>query len=325
MLHSAETLSKRIDEAIRQIPFDLKPATLFDPIRYALSVGGKRIRPLLVLMATDLFGKELESSLGPAIGIEIFHNFTLLHDDLMDNSDIRRGKPTVHRKYGTNSAILSGDAMLIESYRYMATAPPAILPELLALFTKTAMEVCQGQQLDMDFEKRSDVTESEYLEMIRLKTAVLLGCALKMGAMIGGATSQDAELLYDFGINIGLAFQLKDDLLDVYGDPRTFGKNIGGDIVCNKKTYLLIKALKSSGGKQHTELLKWISTEKFDKNEKIESVKNIYNDLNLRDISENLIEKYYLAALDALSSILISDERKKELVSLAENLMYRVK
>ena len=206
MLHSAETLSKRIDEAIRQIPFDLKPATLFDPIRYALSVGGKRIRPLLVLMATDLFGKELESSLGPAIGIEIFHNFTLLHDDLMDNSDIRRGKPTVHRKYGTNSAILSGDAMLIESYRYMATAPPAILPELLALFTKTAMEVCQGQQLDMDFEKRSDVTESEYLEMIRLKTAVLLGCALKMGAMIGGATSQDAELLYDFSINIRLAF-----------------------------------------------------------------------------------------------------------------------
>lgn len=325
MLHSAETLSKRIDEAIRQIPFDLKPATLFDPIRYALSVGGKRIRPLLVLMATDLFGKELESSLGPAIGIEIFHNFTLLHDDLMDNSDIRRGKPTVHRKYGTNSAILSGDAMLIESYRYMATAPPAILPELLALFTKTAMEVCQGQQLDMDFEKRSDVTESEYLEMIRLKTAVLLGCALKMGAMIGGATSQDAELFYDFGINIGLAFQLKDDLLDVYGDPRTFGKNIGGDIVCNKKTYLLIKALKTSRGSQHEELQRWIAATQFDREEKIASVKNIYNDLNLRAISENLIEKYYLAALDALSSILISDERKKELVSLAENLMYRVK
>ena len=181
----------------------------------------------------------------------------------MDNSDIRRGKPTVHRKYGTNSAILSGDAMLIESYRYMATAPPAILPELLALFTKTAMEVCQGQQLDMDFEKRSDVTESEYLEMIRLKTAVLLGCALKMGAMIGGATSQDAELLYDFGINIGLAFQLKDDLLDVYGDPRTFGKNIGGDIVCNKKTYLLIKA-ETSRGSQHEEL-QMIAATQFDR------------------------------------------------------------
>src|SRR5690554_2222612 len=281
MLHSAETLSKRIDEAIRQIPFDLKPATRFDPIRCDLSVGGKRIRPLLLLMATDLFGKELESSLGPAIGIEIFHNFTLLHDDLMDNSDIRRGKPTVHRKYGTNSAILSGDAMLIESYRYMATAPPAILPELLALFTKTAMKVCQGQQLDMDFEKRSDVTESEYLEMIRLKTAVLLGCALKMGAMIGGATSQDAELLYDFGINIGLAFQLKDDLLDVYGDPRTFGKNIGGDILSNKKTFLLIKALENSNKEQNSALKEWILAETFDAEAKINAVKEIYDDLNL--------------------------------------------
>ncbi|HBG58601.1 MAG TPA: isoprenyl synthetase, partial [Porphyromonadaceae bacterium] len=281
MLHSADTLSRKIEEAIRKIPFDMKPVTLYEPIRYALSVGGKRIRPMLVLLATDMFGQEIEVSVKPAIGIEIFHNFTLLHDDLMDNSDMRRGMPTVHKKWDASTAILSGDAMLIESYKYVASVPPAVLPEIMSLFSKTAMEVCQGQQLDMDFEKRTDVSESEYLEMIMLKTAVLLACSLKVGALLAGASPHDAELLYNFGINIGLAFQLKDDLLDVYGDAKTFGKNIGGDIVSNKKTYLLIKALKTAGDGQRTELLKWISAEKFDKNEKIESVKNIYNDLNL--------------------------------------------
>jgi len=324
-LHSADTLSRKIEEAIRKIPFDMKPVTLYEPIRYALSVGGKRIRPMLVLLATDMFGQEIEVSVKPAIGIEIFHNFTLLHDDLMDNSDMRRGMPTVHKKWDASTAILSGDAMLIESYKYVASVPPAVLPEIMSLFSKTAMEVCQGQQLDMDFEKRTDVSESEYLEMIVLKTAVLLACSLKMGALLAGASPRDAELLYTFGINIGLAFQLKDDLLDVYGDAKTFGKNIGGDIVSNKKTYLLIKALKTAGDGQRTELLKWISAEKFDKNEKIESVKNIYNDLNLKSISENLIEKYYLAALDCLSFVHVADERKKELISLSENLMYRDK
>ena len=325
MLHSADTLSRKIEEAIRKIPFDMKPVTLYEPIRYALSVGGKRIRPMLVLLATDMFGQEIEVSVKPAIGIEIFHNFTLLHDDLMDNSDMRRGMPTVHKKWDASTAILSGDAMLIESYKYVASVPPAVLPEIMSLFSKTAMEVCQGQQLDMDFEKRTDVSESEYLEMIMLKTAVLLACSLKVGALLAGASPHDAELLYNFGINIGLAFQLKDDLLDVYGDAKTFGKNIGGDIVSNKKTYLLIKALKTAGDGQRTELLKWISAEKFDKNEKIESVKNIYNDLNLKSISENLIEKYYLAALDSLSLVHVADERKKELISLSENLMYREK
>ena len=325
ILHSADTLSKKIEEAIQNISFDLKPASLFEPISYSLSVGGKRVRPLLALLATDMFGKEVDQSLKPAIGIEIFHNFTLLHDDLMDNSDMRRGMPAVHKKWDTNTAILSGDAMLIESYKYVSSVPPAVLPEILDLFSKTAMEVCQGQQLDMDFEKRTDVTESEYLEMIVLKTAVLLACSLKMGALLAGASPRDAELLYTFGINIGLAFQLKDDLLDVYGDVKTFGKNIGGDIVSNKKTYLLIKALKTSGERQRTELLKWITAEKFDKSEKIESVKNIYNDLNLKSISENLIEKYYLAALDSLSLVHVADERKKELISWSENLMYREK
>lgn len=325
MLYSADSLSEKIEEAIRDISFDLKPKSLFEPISYSLSVGGKRVRPLLMLMATNLFGGQIDKSLKPAIGIEIFHNFTLLHDDLMDKSDMRRGMPTVHKKWDANVAILSGDAMLIESYKYVASVPLAILPEIIELFSKTAMEVCQGQQLDMDFEKSENVTEAEYIEMIMLKTAVLLACSLKMGALIANASARDAELLYNYGINIGLAFQLKDDLLDVYGDSKTFGKNIGEDIVSNKKTYLLIKALKTSNEKQYAELMKWISAEKFDKNEKIESVKNIYNELNLKSISENLIEKYYLAALDCLSSINIANERKKELILLSENLMYREK
>lgn len=325
MLYNADFLSEKIEEVIRDISFDLKPKSLFEPISYSLSVGGKRVRPLLMLIATDLFGGQIEKSLKPAIGIEIFHNFTLLHDDLMDKSDMRRGMPTVHKKWNANAAILSGDAMLIESYKYVTSVPIEVLPEIIELFSKTAMEVCQGQQLDMDFEKREDVTEAEYIEMIMLKTAVLLACSLKMGALTANASARDAQLLYNYGINIGLAFQLKDDLLDVYGDSKTFGKNIGGDIVSNKKTYLLIKALKTSNEKQHAELLKWISAETFDKNEKIESVKNIYNELNLKSISENLIEKYYLAALDCLSSINVADERKKELISLSENLMYREK
>lgn len=325
MLYSADTLSEKIEEAIRNISFDLKPQSLFDPISYALSVGGKRVRPLLVLLSANMFGKEVENLLKPAIGIEMFHNFTLLHDDLMDKSDMRRGMPSVHKKWDANTAILSGDAMLIESYKYVASVPSDVMPQILELFSTTAMQVCQGQQLDMDFEKRADVTEGEYIEMIMLKTAVLLACSLKMGAILANTPSRDADLLYNYGINIGLAFQLKDDLLDVYGDSKTFGKNIGGDIVSNKKTYLLIKALKTSNTKQRAELLKWISVEKFDKNEKIESVKKIYNELNLKSISENLIEKYYLAALDCLSSVNVANERKKELISLSENLMYREK
>ncbi|MDO5664651.1 MAG: polyprenyl synthetase family protein [Bacteroidia bacterium] len=325
MLYSVDFLSKKIEEAVQNTSFDLKPKSLFDPISYALSVGGKRVRPLLTLLTTNMFGKDVDKSLKPAIGIEIFHNFTLLHDDLMDKSDMRRGMPTVHKKWDANTAILSGDAMMIEAYKYVTSVTSDILPEIIELFSTNTMKVLQGQQFDMDFEKRLDVTEAEYIEMITLKTAVLLACSLKMGAVLANAPSRDAELLYNYGINIGLAFQLKDDLLDVYGDPKTFGKNIGGDIVNNKKTYLLIKALKMSNEKQLAELLRWISIEKFDKNEKIESIKKIYNELNLKLISENLIEKYYLAALDCLSAVNVANERKKELISLSENLMYREK
>jgi Geranylgeranyl pyrophosphate synthase len=325
MTHKVSVFERKIGEAIEKVASDEEPKTLFDPVRYILSLGGKRLRPVLTLMAVDLFGKNVDEALNPALAIEIFHNFSLLHDDLMDNADIRRGNRTVHKKWNANAAILSGDAMVIEAYKYIAKVPPQLLPDILTLFSTTAMEICKGQQYDMDFEQRMDVSETEYLEMIRLKTAVLIGCALKIGAIMAHASVQDADSLYKYGIHIGLAFQLKDDLLDVYGDPKTFGKKIGGDILCNKKTYLLIKALKNSDNIKRKELHKWLSVPNSDPQTKIRAVKNIYDELNLKSISENLIEKYYLASLDCLSSINVPDDRKKDLIVLSENLMYREK
>ena len=229
----------------------------------------------------------------------------------MDRADMRRGNPTVHKIWGNNAAILSGDAMLIQAYMYIANVPINVLPEVLSVFSKTAMEVCQGQQNDRDFEKRIYVTEAEYMEMIRLKTAVLIACSLKIGAIMGKASVNDSDLLYRFGINVGMAFQLKDDLLDVYGDAKTFGKKIGGDIVCNKKTFLLIKALENSDAAQRKELDKWLNAVDFDPSSKINAVKNIYNELNLKSLSENLIEKYYLSALDCFSNYLLRINAKK--------------
>lgn len=312
-----------IEEAIRDVWKSCQPRTLFAPAGYMLSLGGKRLRPLLALMAADLFGKKAEEVVDAALAVEIFHNFSLVHDDLMDNADLRRGYPTVHKKWNNNTAILSGDAMVIEAYKYIARTPTDILPQILALFSDTAMEICKGQQYDMDFEQRLDVTEEEYIEMIRLKTAVLIGCALKIGAVTAGAPEEDASSLYAFGIHIGVAFQLKDDLLDVYGDPSKFGKKIGGDILCNKKTILLIKSLKNLEGARREELLQWLETQDPDPDTKIKFVKSVYDELNLKIIVENLIEKYYLSSLDYLSSVRVPDSSKKELFELAENLMYR--
>lgn len=325
MLYESALLEQKVKKAIESLSFTQRPLTLFEPIQYILSLGGKRVRPVLTLMGANLFSGDVDKAMNAAIGLEIFHNFSLLHDDVMDKADRRRGQPTVHKKWNDNVAILSGDAMLIEAYNYISKVPIDLLPEVLRLFSETAMEVCRGQQFDMDFEKRDEVEEAEYLEMIRLKTAVLIGCALKMGAIIANASANDADLLYQYGIHIGLAFQLKDDLLDVYGDPEIFGKNIGGDIVSNKKTFLLIKAFKMANQKQKEELHRWISTENFNPQEKITAVKKVYDELNIKFISENLIEKYYLAAMDFLSAIHIADNRKKELLFLSENLMYREK
>ena len=314
-----------IKKEIEKVMKDEQPSTLFEPARYTFSLGGKRLRPMLTLLAADMFGGDIDDVVKSAIGVEIFHNFSLLHDDLMDNADMRRGNPTVHKKWNANTAILSGDAMVIESYKYISDVEPKYLPQILDLFSNTAMSICKGQQYDMDFEQRDDVSESEYIEMITLKTAVLLGCALKIGAILSDASDKDASALYEFGINIGLAFQLKDDLLDVYGDPKVFGKNLGGDILSNKKTYLLIKALKSSDDNQSAVLNKWLKAKDYIPEEKISAVKNIYDELNLKAISEKIIENYYLASLECLRSISVSDERKRDLTEFAKSLMYREK
>lgn len=314
---------QKIELEISQLQFEYPPKSLYDPIEYILSLGGKRIRPALVLMACNLYKENVDNAIKPALGLEVFHNFTLLHDDLMDQADKRRNKPTVHKVWNANTAILSGDAMLIAAYRLIGETESKSLKEILNLFTATALEICGGQQFDMEFESRTDVTECEYIEMIRLKTAVLLACALKMGAILGGAPEADAENLYQFGINIGLSFQLQDDLLDVYGNTATFGKNIGGDIVCNKKTFMLINALRLASPAQKAELNDWISKRTFNPEEKIAAVTAIYNELRLKELSEIKITDYYNQAMKHLSSISISPKKLSTLTEVSNRLMNR--
>lgn len=319
-MRTFEEICRTIEEALARLTFDQPPRSLFDPITYILSLGGKRIRPALALMACDLFGGKNEDVLQPALGLEVFHNFTLLHDDLMDEADRRRDKPTVHTLWNPNVAILSGDAMLICAYQLVAKANDKAI---LELFSRTALEICAGQQYDMEFESRSDVTEEEYLEMIRLKTAVLLACALKVGAMIGGASTADADALYDYGIHIGLAFQLQDDLLDVYGDPKTFGKNIGGDILCNKKTFLLINALSAASEEQRQVMEDWMARKTYDAQEKIAAFTNLYNELSIRDLTERRIEDYYRMANEDLARLSIAPETLSVLKGTCDRLMKR--
>lgn len=323
MLYTFDHLLKLVNKEIDNISFSKKPAGLYEPAKYALSLGGKRVRPILALMACNLYSEDPAQSMQPALGIEIFHNFTLLHDDVMDKADIRRGKPTVHKVWSPNTAILSGDAMQIIAYQWVAQCPTIHLSEVLNLFSQTALEICEGQQYDMDFENRNNVTVDEYMEMIRLKTAVLLACALKTGAIIGGASSEDADLLYRFGEKIGLAFQLKDDLLDVYGDPAKFGKAIGGDITCNKKTFMLIKSLELANPQQKSEISHWLTQPEFNREEKVAAVTALYDAIGIKALCEEKINLYYKEAIDALTAVKVDITRKSELMSLAENLMYR--
>lgn len=320
---SFKEIQEKIEREIGQLEFDCPPKSLYEPITYILSLGGKRIRPALVLMAYNLYREDVEKAIRPAIGLEVFHNFTLLHDDLMDQADKRRSKPTVHKVWNANTAILSGDAMLIAAYQLIGETAPEHLKEVLDLFTRTALEICGGQQYDMEFESRMDVSEEEYLEMIRLKTAVLLACSLKTGAILGGVSREDAENLYRFGINIGLAFQLQDDLLDVYGDTKTFGKNIGGDILCNKKTFLLINALRRAEGELKAQLEHWIARKDFDAAEKIAAVTNIYNVLGLKELSEAKMQTYYAEGMKNLAALSVSEERLAVLKEVTSRLMFR--
>lgn len=312
-----------INTHISKLRFTHSPKGLYDPVEYVLSLGGKRIRPVLMLMAYNLYKEDIQAILSPAAGIETYHNYTLLHDDLMDKADMRRNKPTVHKVWNDNTAILSGDAMLVLAYQYIADCSPLYLKEVLDLFSLTALEICEGQQFDMEFEQRDDVSEGEYLEMIRLKTAVLLAASLKIGAILGGASPEDAQNIYDFGMQIGIAFQLKDDFLDVYGDSAVFGKNIGGDILCNKKTYLLIKALECANDNQRKELEAWLKTYKYNPEEKIKSVTALYNAIGIKAMCEGKIKCYYDEALISLSKVSVSEDKKNELKRLSESLMYR--
>ena len=322
-MYTASQLLDKINKYIADIQFNRTPKGLYEPVEYTLSLGGKRIRPVLMLMAYNLYREDVASIYEPAAAIEVYHNHTLLHDDLMDRSDMRRGKPTVHKVWNDNTAVLSGDAMLILAFRYMTACPAEHLKEVMDLFSLTMLEICEGQQLDMEFESRGDVTEDEYIEMIRLKTAVLLAGSLKIGAILAGATAEDAENLYKFGMQIGVAFQLQDDLLDVYGDPEVFGKKIGGDILCNKKTYMLIKALDRADAKQREELNRWLDAETCQPAEKIKAVTELYNQLDIRSVCENKMRGYYTLAMESLAAVGVAEERKKELKNLVKLLMYR--
>src|SRR5690606_18933809 len=290
---------------------------------YLLALGGKRIRPALTLLAAGMFGCKPEQSLPTALAIELFHNFSLMHDDIMDKAPLRRGKPTVHEKWNTSAAILSGDVMLIESYKFIADNDAADLPEILALFNKTAGEVCIGQQLDMEYEKSDLVEIEDYLEMIRLKTAVLLGAALQLGAIVAKASEENGQLLYQFGENLGIAFQLQDDFLDVYGDASLFGKQIGGDILENKKTYMLLKALEMADREDKKELEHWIASTDYQREDKIAAIIRIYNKLDITSHLQHEMNRYTEKAFSALNLMEVSDESKASLRSLAHSLLVR--
>lgn len=322
MLKSEEVLSV-VNEAIQSLPFNRQPTSLYEPVRYVLSIGGKRMRPVLMLLAYNLFKDNPQSILNQACALETYHNYTLLHDDLMDNADLRRGHETVHKRWNANTAILSGDSMLVLAFQQMAQCPEDKLKAVLDLFTETALEIGEGQQYDMDFEQRMDVREDEYIEMIRLKTSVLLACALKMGALLADASADDANLLYKFGEQIGLAFQLQDDFLDVYGDTKVFGKAIGGDIVSNKKTFMLINAFLRANEQQRAELHRWVEATEFDEQEKIAAVTRLYNEIGIDTLAQERIDHYFKQGLACLEAVKIDAERKEQLTAYVYKLMKR--
>ena len=324
-MKTSEEILKLVNDYLAQLPYNREPQSLYEPIKYVLSMGGKRVRPVLMLLAYNMYKENTESILSSACALETYHNYTLLHDDLMDNADLRRGHETVHRKWDANTAILSGDSMLVLAYERMAQCPKEKLAEVLHLFTETALEIGEGQQYDMEFENRTDVTEAEYIEMIRLKTSVLLACAVKMGAILADASAEDADNLYKFGEQIGLAFQLQDDFLDVYGDPAVFGKAIGGDITSNKKTFMLINAFNHATAEQREELTRWITAEQFDAAEKIAAVTRLYNEIGIDRMAKEKIEYYFAQSTQYLARVNVPEERKQELIAYTHDMMKREK
>ena len=323
-MFTTKELLEKVNRYIADWDYSREPKGLYEPIRYVLSLGGKRIRPVLMLMAYNLYKEEVDSVLPVAVGLETYHNYTLLHDDLMDKADMRRNKPTVHKVWNENTAILSGDTMLVLAYQQMSRIDnPVLLKKVLDIFTEMALEIGEGQQYDMEFETRDDVTEEEYIEMIRLKTSVLLASALKIGALLGGASDKEACLLYDYGVQVGLAFQLQDDYLDVYGDPAVFGKKIGGDILCNKKTYMLINALLLADDRQRAELKRWIDAREYEPQEKIQAVTALYDQIGIRELCDKKITAYFEKADECLNALEVDDCRKQMLREFIGSLIHR--
>ena len=322
-MHSISQLQRIINKAIADTKYTAKPVELYQPISYLMELGGKRMRPVLVLMSTELFGGDVKKALDAAIGIELFHNFTLMHDDIMDKAPLRRGKPTVHAKWSESAAILSGDVMFVEAYKMMIKVEDRILREVLDIFSDTASGVCQGQQADMNFENRSDVSIEEYVHMIKQKTAVLLAGSMQIGALIGGAEKSQSRLIYEFGENLGLAFQLQDDILDVYGDPGKFGKQVGGDILANKKTFLLIRAKELAAQNKSTDLAGWLNGTSHNATEKIKAITSIYDSFGVRKLAEKRMEAFVTKALIALDKIPAKNDTKSLLRDFAESLLVR--
>jgi geranylgeranyl diphosphate synthase type II len=322
-MYSQSELKKLVNKAIINISYNEEAEKLNDPVKYILSIGGKRLRPVLALMACNLFSDTIDDAIFPATGIEVFHNFTLVHDDIMDHAPVRRNVPTVHSKWNLNQAVLSGDVMAFIANECFLQTPPRYLLKVFKAFNKAAIEVCVGQQLDIDFEKAAIVSHEEYLRMIELKTAVLLAASAKIGAIIGGADDKDADLLYEFGRDLGLAFQIQDDLLDIYGDVKIFGKIPGGDIISNKKTFLLVKALETASVEQAKQLHELFNLKEIDPDIKVQKVIDIYEELNIKNISEVLANDYINSAFSILDKISAKNERKTELVNIANSLIGR--
>lgn len=322
-MKTADELLTQVNAFLDALPYERTPKSLYEPIRYVLSMGGKRIRPVLMLLGYNLYKEDTDKILMNAIALETYHNYTLLHDDLMDQADLRRGHETVHKKWDANTAILSGDSMLVLAYERMAQCDSRHLADVLSLFTTTALEIGEGQQYDMEFETRDDVREEEYIEMIRLKTSVLLACALKIGAILADASAEDADNLYKFGEQIGLAFQLQDDYLDVYGDSKVFGKKIGGDITSNKKTFMFINAFSHANEAQRQELEKWVNAKSFDREEKIAAVTRLYNEIGIDKMAQAKIAYYFEQSKKYLDAVQVPAERKEELQKYAQRMMKR--
>ena len=319
-----EELFSYFETNLKKQAFDNEPNELYAPIQYTLALGGKRIRPVLTLMACELFGGQIEKALPQAIAIELFHNFTLIHDDIMDNAPLRRGKETVFKKWNNNIAILSGDTLFALAYQYVQQADTDILPVTLSVFNKTAIEVCEGQQFDLNFETKNDLSVGQYTEMIKLKTAVLFGASLKIGALIGGANSEDAENLYAFGLNIGLGFQLKDDLLDTFGDEKIFGKKTGVDIISNKKTFLYLKALEIADGETRKKLIDFYNNS-VNQEEKFKEVKAIFARLKIDQLALEKIDEYCNTGKESLNKISLDTEKKERLLAIAHRMIDREK